>query len=92
VVRAEWVTQSKQVIEGAGKIIGLVLTSTSAGPADVTLYNGRDDVAPVFLVLRALANYSMQVTFDGGIPVRSGMYVKLGSNVEGLLVLWEPVD
>ncbi|MCD6261188.1 MAG: hypothetical protein J7J28_05335 [Thaumarchaeota archaeon] len=91
-VRAEWVTQSKRVIEGKGKIVGIVLTSTADGPADATLYNGRDDVAPVLFTIRTTANRSLQIGFDGGVPVHGGLYIKLGSNVEGVLVLWESMD
>jgi len=90
-VNCHWVTQSQAVVYGKARIKGIIVTSTGAGAASVTFYEGRDNAGKVILVLRALANYSQQVTFDGGFPISDGLYVELGANTEGVLVIWEPV-
>ena len=89
---AHWVTQSQPVFYGAGRITHIVLTATSAGVADITLYEGRDDAGKVLAVIKAAADGTRHVSMGRGLPVSSGLYVKLGSNVEGVLVLWEPAE
>jgi len=91
-IYATWVTQNQVVVPGKAVIKAVVLTATGAGDADATLYEGRDDAGRVLFVIRALANYSQQIAFDGGVPVEDGLYVQLGSNVEGVLILWEPLE
>ena len=91
-LHAHWVTQSQAVIYGRAAVKAIILTSDGTGAADVTLYEGRDDAGKVILVLRTPTNYSYQVTFDGGFPIQDGLYVKLGSNVAGVLVVWEPLE
>lgn len=87
---AHWVTQSQAVIYGKANIKSIVITASSAGPAYAILYEGRDDAGKVLLECRLPANEIYQITFDGGIPIQDGLYVLLVSNVEGVLVLWEP--
>jgi|GEM_PF-4715321 len=87
---AHWVTQSQAVIYGKANIKSIVITASSAGPAHAILYEGRDDAGKVLLECRLPANEIYQITFDGGIPIQDGLYVSLVSNVEGVLVLWEP--
>ena len=89
---AHWVKQSQAVFYGAGRIEHVVLTATSAGVADVTLYEGRDDAGKELLVIKAPADGTRHVSLSPGLPVESGLYVKLGSNVEGVLILWEPLE
>ena len=85
-----WVTQSQAVFYGKGLIKHIVLTATSAGVADITLYEGQDDAGKVLVIVKAAADGTRHVSLGQGLPVSSGLYVKLGSNVEGVLVLWEP--
>jgi len=89
-IYCHWVTQSQAVIYGRAAVKAIILTSDGGGAANVTFYEGRDDAGKVILVLRTPTNYSYQVTFDGGFPVADGLYVKLGANTEGVLVIWEP--
>ena len=85
-----WVTQDQVVVSGRAQIKAVVLTAMGAGNADVTLYEGLDDAGRVILVTRAPAGHTQQITFGEGLPVEDGLYIKLGANVEGVLVLWAP--
>lgn len=89
---AHWVTQSRPVFSGPGLVSHIVLTATAGGAADITLYDGTDDAGKPLVVIRAPASSSRPVSFGQGLPVEDGLFIKLGTNVEGVLILWAPAE
>lgn len=87
--RSTWVTQSGHVIEGPATIIAVALTSTGTGAADATLHVGRDDTAQVLTKIRCTTSNTNQVDFTPGVQIPDGLFVALGSNVDGLLVIYD---
>ena len=89
---ATWVTQSKAVLLGGGRLLRADLVATSSGAATATLHQGVDDAAPVLAQLSAPASGMRSISFQPGLDLTEGLYVKLGANAQGVLILWEPPE
>ena len=88
---SDWITQSGVVFPNNGKLLAVGIVATSAGAATATLYHGRDDAAKTVLKVSAPASDSKGFRPPNGIPLPNGLYIALGSNVDGVLVVWEPL-
>ena len=86
-----WVTQDGLVAEGPLRLRSVTLVATTAGAADVTLYHGRGTDGRVLAVMRTGASTSRNLPLSGGVELPQGLYVDVGSNVEGVAVVWEPL-
>ena len=89
---ATWVTQSKVVLLGGGKLLRADLVATSSGAATATLHQGVDDAAPVLAQLSASASGMRSISFQPELNLTEGLYVKRGANTQGVLILWEPPE
>lgn len=89
---ARWVTDDQVVVNVPVKLVAVVLTATSGGAASATIYDGVNDDGEIVAVVKALANTTFSMEFYGGVHITTGIYVDLGSNVQGLLVVYEPEE
>ena len=89
---ATWVTQSKAVLLGGGKLLRADLVAAGSGAAQAFLHQGVDDAAPLLVCLSAPANSMRSISFQPGLDLTEGLYVRLGANVQGVLILWEPPE
>lgn len=83
-----WVTADARVFEGGGVVSSLTLVSDGVGVADVTLYDGPSAAGENILTLRALQNDTRHLPYPDPLEVLDGLFVDVGSNVSGLLVVW----
>ena len=83
-----WVSADRQVFDGAGSITSLTLVSDGVGVADVTVKDGASPDGETLATLRALQNDTRHLPFAHPVEVFDGLYVDIGSNVEGVLVVW----
>jgi len=60
----------------------------SAAGADVTLYDGENNTGDLIVTLKSAAVTGHK--FKPPVPIycRKGLYVDIGSNVTGVLVMW----
>lgn len=84
----KWVTADGLVFEGQGNIDAVTIVSDTVGVVDVTLKDGTNEDGETFLTVRALQNDSRHLAFPGPCPVDQGLYVDIGSNVAGVLIVW----
>lgn len=70
----------------------VIVTPDASTVADVTLYNGRDTNGESLGVLRTGSGITLPVTFDNGLLCDRGIYLDVGSNVAGVLIIWEYID
>lgn len=74
------------------KLWGVVLTGDGAGVADITLRDGHSTTGDVILTLKAVQNGSEVVIFEKPIKTVKGLFLDVGSNVTGALVLWDLIE
>ena len=86
-----WITADQQVVSGPLRLLAVTLVATSAGAADCTLYHGRGTDGVKLAVLRTGASTSRNLPLPRGVDLDQGLYVDVGSNVEGVVVVWEPL-
>lgn len=68
------------------KIYEIVLTATSAGGADVSIYEGDSATGEKKIVVKAEASTTKVVILFDGYEIKKACYVKLGNNVENLII------
>ena len=83
-----FVTADRQVFQGAGRVSALTLVSDGVGVADLTLKDGESPDGETIVILRVLQNDTRHMVYPVPLEVFNGLYVDIGSNVEGLLVVW----
>jgi len=86
----EWVTASKIVESGPCFLVGADL-SPSANGADATIYDGLDATGRRIDTLVASTKTNQPLLLPGRILCHSGIYIAIGSNVTGVLVLWQKI-
>lgn len=86
-----WVTEDRLVSADRFELWGFVLvTSTDGG--SITLYNQRSaEAADTMGTYKALANSPLSVMFPRGVSCERGLYVDVGSNVTGVLIIGRPI-
>lgn len=85
-----WLTADEQVIEHPLILRGIVvLVSTTGG--DVTLYEGLGTAGSSLIGrFEAIADQSTPIDLHG-LFLERGLYVDIGSNVTGVLVIYKPI-
>jgi hypothetical protein len=91
-LQTEWVTTDGLAFDGPAHLRGLTVVSDGGGVADVTLYDGLNDDGQLLGTFKALSDDSRVCIQAPGIPVVMGLYVDVGSNLEGALLSWEPME
>jgi len=87
-MHATWLTQDGVVFSDDAILYQVTLAATSAGAANVTVHNGLDATGPVLVAFETPASTTRTVRFGQGVEVKGGLYVDVGSNVKGVLVVW----
>jgi len=83
-----WCTNDQLISPGPVFLLAVMLTSTGAGAATVTIRNGHNTGDEIALVVSALANYTSPVSPVYPIYLDKGLFVDVGSNVAGALVIY----
>jgi hypothetical protein len=74
-----------------GTLHGFVISASVSG-GDATFYDGTSTAAGrKILKAKGLANISYDVNFRVPLYCPRGLYVDIGSNIDEVLVLWEPL-
>jgi len=85
-----WVTASALITDKPCVLVFCALTA-SGNTADITLYDGEDTNGDIICVMETTANQTRQVNFAEHIYCKTGLYVGIGSNVTGILIVWHPL-
>ncbi len=70
----------------------LILIPDGTGVADATFYDGRNANAPHLGIFRTAAQNTRHIPFGKGIRMENGLFVAIGDNVEGVVVIWDPPE
>lgn len=86
-----WENFSKDTVvsERACKLVQAVITSNGVGEADATLYDGLNTSGRKILMICATDENMHSVRFNPPLPCSEGLYLDVGTNVDGVLVVWE---
>jgi hypothetical protein len=86
-VSRQWVTADALLAEKECELLFGYLVPSAAN-ADVSLYDGENTTGSLIATLKAAAVSGHP--FEPPVPVycRKGLYVDVGSNVTGILVMW----
>lgn len=87
-----WCTTDQLISPTPAYLLSVMLTSSGGGAAHVTIRNGHNASAEPVLKISALANYTSPVSPVYPIYLDKGLYVDLGNNVEGVLVIYYQED
>jgi hypothetical protein len=86
-----WVTEDRLVSADRFELWGFVIVASADG-GSATLYNQRSAEAEASLgTYKALANSPTVVMFPRGVELSRGLYVDIGANMTGVLVLGAPI-
>jgi hypothetical protein len=86
-----YVTADQIVNQGETLLHSIILLTSAAGTG-VTLYDGLDAVSGRSLgPFEGAANISFSHTFPKPLRLDRGLFVDIGTNVTGVLVVWEPL-
>ncbi|GAI12875.1 unnamed protein product [marine sediment metagenome] len=86
-----WTEQDVCVWEGKLEVSAIIVTS-EASPGDVTFKNGRDSGGNTILIVEGLANRSQQMCFPKPFYLENGLYLELGENTMGVMVVFKPIS
>jgi len=86
---ATWITNTQFLLSGPVLLKSVSLTATAGGNATATIYDGTSDDGEVVCIIKTLQSTTLPVSLNGDVIIHTGVYVELGSNVEGLLVVWD---
>ena len=85
-----WLTADEQVIEHPCLLKGIVLLVSTTG-GDVTLYEGLGTAGSSQIGrFEGIADQSTPIDLHG-LLLERGLYVDIGSNVTGVLVIYKPI-
>jgi hypothetical protein len=84
-------TATGQAINGRNRLCGVYFTHGAGGPSLIQFYDGTADTAPLLMTLAttAIADSQNFVIPDQGILFSAGVFVKLGTTVTSVTVLFE---
>jgi len=86
-----WITVDSLISPVPCLLWGVVLIGSAAGAADVTLRDGQNIGADIIIALSCVASDNVPVMFPKPIRTTKGLFCDIGSNVTGVLVLWDPI-
>ncbi|RLI42035.1 hypothetical protein DRO69_10875 [Candidatus Bathyarchaeota archaeon] len=84
----KWCVNDQLISPGPVFLLAAMLVADSGGTAEAALYNGHNTTGQVALVLRAPANNPAPITPIYPIYLDKGLYLDVGSNVRGVLVIF----
>jgi hypothetical protein len=86
-ISRQWVTADALLAEKECELVYAYLTPSTAN-ADVSLYDGENTSGDLVATLKEAAVSGHE--FQPPVPIhcRKGLYVDVGSNVTGVLVMW----
>jgi hypothetical protein len=67
----------------------VILTPDAATVGDVTLYDGESDADPEIMTVRTGGGITKVIRCQPPLETKRGLYVKIGSNVEEVLVQYQ---
>ncbi|GAI93173.1 unnamed protein product [marine sediment metagenome] len=70
----------------------LVLIPDGTGPAIATFHDGRNANAPHLGIFRTNEQNTRSISFGKGIRMENGLYVEVGGDVEGVIVIWDSLE
>lgn len=88
----EWITADRRVASVPCEIVSLTIVSDGGGVPDATIYDGFNDDGEVVCTARTVQNESRSIDCGDGLTISTGIYVDIGSNVEGVLLTWVPLE
>lgn len=89
----DWVTADKVVCPRPCFLLDGMLTGDGGGASDCTIRNGHTSSADIKLKVRAVDDATQPFSLKRPVYMSSGLYVDVGSNVEGVFVQYfEPMD
>lgn len=84
-----WVTNSVKLKDEKALLWGLMLLTSVTG-GDITVYSGHDSGSGRLVCrMEAIANHTEDVMFVKPLLLEGGLFIEIGSNVTGVLVLYE---
>jgi len=90
-ISAEYLTASRRLHTGPCLFYGVVTLGSAAGK-EVTVYDAsEEDAGQTRFVLHTANQYSRAILFSVPVMFHRGLYVKLGTNVANVTVLWVPI-
>ncbi len=78
----------KQLLLPGAVYFGGILLATSGGAATVAVYDGQDTSGDLIDYFSAAASSRDRNHLHTGIPLRTGLYVDIGSNVDEFTVFF----
>jgi len=86
----EWVTASKIVESGPCFLVGVDL-SPSGNAATSSVYDGQDASGKLIDTLVRATKDNLDLMLPGKIRCQSGIFISVGANTTGVLVLWQKI-
>lgn len=86
-VSRQWVTADALLAEKECELLFAYLVPSAAN-ADVTLYDGENTTGSLIATLKEAAVSGHEFNPPAPIYCHKGLYVDVGSNVTGVLVMW----
>jgi len=84
----KWCTVDQLVSPGPCFLLGIMLTASSAGAATATIRNGHNTGGEIVCVVGASASWTVTFPPQSPIYLDKGLFVDVGSNVTGVLVMY----
>ena len=86
-----WITEDRLVSADRFELWGFVIVASSDG-GSASLYNQRSAEEEALIgTYKALANSPTVVMFPRGVELSRGLFVDIGSNMTGVLILGAPI-
>ena len=86
-VSRQWVTADALLAEKECELLYAYLVPSAAN-ADVSLYDGENTTGSLIATLKEAAVSGHEFTPPVPIYCRKGLYIDVGSNVTGVLIMW----
>lgn len=88
----DYITADTRLHNQSALLAGVVILP-SADYGDVTLYDGQDASSGRSLgPFQGYGRVSLPIMFAVPVPLNNGLFVKFGSNMTGVLVIWKPLE
>jgi len=86
-------TERSQVIHTKKcRLYRVILTPDGTNNSYLDIYDGDNTSEPKVMRLRVQANRSYSTNFSGGLPLRRGLYLSFGANLEAVTVISKPEE
>ncbi|RLG10440.1 hypothetical protein DRN69_09030 [Candidatus Pacearchaeota archaeon] len=82
------ITASTILARGDIILHSITVVATSDGVANISIYDGENTSAEKKIKVTAAASTTKQIIFTPAFPLRHGLYVSIGSNVDCVYLTW----